>query len=211
MLELAQIPHEYEIVDILVDREARPEPFRSLSRPHYSEVPLLQDDGHVMAQSNAILWHLSMNFEVFGGQDVEENTRIREWLFWEANKIGLCLPHLRLARNYFPDDFPPGAVEWLQSRFDTDVGRLERELSDGRSYVMGSRLTIADLSISSYLFWANQAQVTVPPFTRRWLARIASQPRWQSPYRMLSPSSPYTTFGVIKTEFDPFEGGVGAC
>lgn len=205
MLELAEIPYDYEIVDILVDREARPEPFRSLSKPHYSEVPLLQDGDHVMAQSNAILWHLSSRFQVFGGQDLGESTRIHEWLFWEANKIGLSLPHLRLARNYFPEEFSAEAVEWLQSRYNNDSDRLERELSDGRSYLLGQRMTVADLSICSYLFWANQAQVAVPPFTRKWLARIASEPRWQSPYRMLSPSHAYTTFGLIKAEFDPLE------
>lgn len=202
-LALGQIEHDYEVVDILVDRNRRPEPFRSLSLPRFGEVPLLVSDGRVLVQSNAILVHLARKRRVFGGDDPVTMERAREWLFWEANRIGLSLPHLRLARNYYPEDFPAGAVEWLQSRYDADSVRLEHEFEDGRPFILGDSLTIADISICSYLFWSNQARVRVPSNTRAWLARIAALPGWMSPYRLLDPSEEYRTFGAVKDEFVP--------
>lgn len=203
LLALAGIEHDYEIVDILLDRERRPEPFRSLSLPRFGEVPLLVAGERVFVQSNAILIHLAGEFGVFGGDDPAQMERAREWLFWEANKLGLSLPHLRLARSYYPDDFPPGAVEWLQRRYAADSGRLERELEDGRPFILGDSLTIADLSLCGYFYWANQAAVEIRPRTHAWLSRISTQPGWKSPYNLLDPSGSYETFGKIKDEFIP--------
>jgi glutathione S-transferase len=203
MLCLAGIEHDYEVVDILIDRDRRPEPFKSLSLPRFGEVPLLVSDDEVFVQSNAILLYLANKLSVFGGLDPALMARAQEWLFWEANKLGLSLPHLRLARNYFPDDFSPGAVEWLQARYEADSSRLEQELEDGRAFVLGHMLTVADLSLCSYLFWANQASVRVKPRTAAWLARIAALPGWKSPYRLLDPSGSYETFGIVKDEFIP--------
>ena len=197
MLSLARIEHEYEVVDILLPRDERPEPFRSLSLSRFGEVPLLVSGIEVLAQSNSILVYLAERFSVYGADDPERAARIREWLFWEANKIGLSLPHLRLARNYFPDQFSADAIAWLQSRYEEDSRRLETELSDGRPFITGDTLSIADLSICSYFFWSNQAEVQVLPFSKAWLGRIAALPGWQPPYRLLSPATGYSTFGKI--------------
>ena len=203
MLTLAGVDHDYTIVDILVDRDHRPEPFRSLSLARFGEVPLLVSGQDVFVQSNAILLHLASDLGVLGGSDPNLMARAREWLLWEANKLGLSLPHLRLARNYFPDDFSAGAVEWLQARYDADSLRLEREFDDGRPFILGESPTIADCSLCGYLFWANQASVTVRPKTKAWLSRIATLPGWKSPYRLLDPSGTYETFGTVKNEFLP--------
>lgn len=203
MLTLASIDHDYEVVDILLDRDRRPEPFRSLSLARFGEVPLLVSGQDVLVQSNAILLHLADELGVLGGSNPSLMARAREWLLWEANKLGLSLPHLRLARNYFPGDFSSGAVDWLQARYDADSLRLERELDDGRPFVLGDAFTIADCSLCGYLFWANQASVAVRPKTEAWLSRIAALPGWKSPYRLLDPSGMYETFGAVKSEFLP--------
>jgi glutathione S-transferase len=203
MLTLANIDHDYEVIDIQLPRDKRPEPFRSYSLSRFGEVPVLLLDGHVLAQSNSILLYLAERYGVFAGNGPKAALRLREWLFWEANKIGLSLPHLRLARNYFPEEFPEGSVQWIQARYDEESTRLEKELSDGRRFVLGDDLSIADLSLCGYFFWSNQAEVQVLPKTRDWLARIASLPGWASPYRLLNPATDYQTFGRIKGEYIP--------
>lgn len=203
LLTFAKIDHEYEIVDIFIDRNSRPEPFRSLSLSHFGEVPLLVSDGRALAQSNAILIYLARKYRIFGGDDPGRLERAQEWLFWEANKIGLSLPQLRLARNYFPTDYPRGSIKWLQGRYDADSGRLEQELADGRRFILGDSLTIADISLCAYMFWVNQAHVRPLPKTCAWLGRIAAMPGWRSPYQLLDPSATYQTFGAVKEEFLP--------
>ncbi|WP_338495616.1 glutathione S-transferase family protein [Pseudomonas sp. WP18] len=203
MLDVAKVDYTYRQVDILVDRDARPEPFRTLSLARFGEVPLLTLDGAHYVQSNAILIELADALGLFGGSGRRGTVTCKEWLLWEANKIGLSLPHLRLARNYFPDDYPPGAVQWLASRFQEDVGRLDKELCDGRRYILDDELSIADFSLAGYLFWSNQAQVELPETVIAWLGRIASLDGWQSPYACLSQQPGYETFGLVKDEFDP--------
>ena len=58
---------------------------------------------------------------------------------------------------------------------------------DGRRYVVGDRLTIADLSLCGYLFWPDEigADWNQYPNVRDWLARIRGEPRWVHPYELM--------------------------
>jgi glutathione S-transferase len=40
---------------------------------------------------------------------------------------------------------------------------------------------VADVALCAYLFWADQAQVAVPPYLQGWLGRIAALPGWRHP------------------------------
>ncbi|WP_342119722.1 glutathione S-transferase family protein [Pseudoduganella sp. OTU4001] len=182
LLEVAALPYEYEEVDLRIDREARPEPFRSLAK--YGEVPLLVHDGQPYVQSNAILLHLAQHTQAFGGETPERLARCREWLFWEANRIGTCLPHLRFGQRFDPQGYPPGVLEWMRTRFDADIARLDEELSDGRAFLLGDSPSIADCAICGYMFWPEQAGVSYPPQVTAWLERIRALPGWRHPYDM---------------------------
>jgi glutathione S-transferase len=178
-LGLAGIAHRFEEVDILGQaREDRPEPFRSLAK--YGEVPLLVHDGQPYVQSNAILLHLAGYTKSFGGESEERLARMREWLFWEANRIGFSLPNLRWHMRFEPAE--PAVLDMLRRRFDADIARLDAEFSDGRAFILGDTPTVADASLCAYLFFADQAQVEVPAHVKGWLGRIAALPGWRHPY-----------------------------
>jgi glutathione S-transferase len=178
MLNLTQLPHEFEEVDLTVPRASRPEPFRSQAK--HGEVPLLLHAGRPYVQSNAILLHLAAHSGAFEGETPEEIERVREWLFWEANRIGFSLPNLRYLLNF--GGATPAVIAMLRQRLDADIARLEQEFADGRSFILGDGATVADLSLCAYLFWADQAQLALPPAVAGWLARIASLPGWRHPY-----------------------------
>jgi glutathione S-transferase len=178
MLNLAQVEHTYEEVDLKLARADRPEPFRSLSP--YGEVPLLVHDGRALAQSNAILLHLAAHTGAFDGESPARMERVREWLFWEANRLGFSLANLRFCLRFRPAE--PAVVAMLRARFDDDIARLDRELADGRDFIVGAVPTVADLSLCGYLYWADQAGVTVPMHVQGWLERISALPGWRAPY-----------------------------
>ncbi len=182
MLEVAALPYEYQEIDLRLDRAARPEPFRSLAR--YGEVPLLVHAGQPYVQSNAILLFLAQHTQAYGGETPERLARCREWLFWEANRIGTSLPHLRYGQRFDPQGYPPGVLDWMRTRFDADIARLEDELADGRAFVLGDTPTVADFSLCGYMFWPEQAQVSYPPMVSAWLERIRALPGWRHPYDM---------------------------
>ncbi|NRR29468.1 glutathione S-transferase family protein [Oxalobacteraceae bacterium] len=181
MLDIGALPYLYEEVDIFGPQALRPARFRALAK--FNEVPLLLHEGQAYVQSNAILCHLAQHTRRFGGESAARMDRVREWLFWEANRIGLSLPNLRYGLQFAPNDYPIGVLPWLRQRFDDDIARLEAEFSDGRQFILDDQASVADFALSGYLFWAAQARVTVPPALVEWLDRISAQPGWQPPHR----------------------------
>jgi glutathione S-transferase len=170
-LTIGQIPHEYEAVDIFLPRNQRPEPFKSLSA--FGEVPVLVLNGVAHAQSNAILILLAEHTKTLGGESAATLAKAREWLFWEANRVGFSLAHLRFARQ-----FAPQVVDWLQARFDADIARLAQEFLDGRPFILGDRVAIADFALCAYAFFAEQARVQLPIEVQDWLLRIRALKDW---------------------------------
>ena len=182
-LVLGDVSHEYRHVDLATPRAARPEEFRAASR--WDEVPALLVDGVPLVQSNAILQWLAESEGVLAGRPGDRQG-IREWLSWEANRIGFSLPNLRFARQFEPQ--PPAVLDWLAARCLRDLDVLNAQLAQ-HDYLLASGLTIADLSASAYLWWAADAGIDVQgwPHVAAWLARLAAQPGWQHPDSLMAP------------------------
>ena len=180
MLSLAGLPYAYQEIDLDQPREARPEPFRALAK--YGEVPLLVHDGRPYVQSNAILLHLAEYTGQFGGESQERLERVREWLFWEANRLGFSLANLRYGLKYASTGAATDGQVLLRNRFNADIERLEGELSDGRAFILGDTVSAADVSLCGYLYWPEQANVSLPPQVQAWLDRIGALPGWRHPY-----------------------------
>ncbi len=182
-LEQAGIRHAYEVVDIWADCSARNPEF--VARSRFCEVPLLVDEGRNLIQSDAILVYLARKFRVFGGESEQTLQACLEWLVWEANKIGLCLPQLRADRLFPQMALNPGAREWLLARYRHDIGVLDRELVDGRAFILGEDLSIADFSLCGYLMYADEAEIEVPAHVSGWLQRLRDLEGWQKPKQLL--------------------------
>ena len=187
-LTLIGIPFEQRPVDLNLPRDQRPEEFRRASM--FGEVPVLIDeDGLAVCQSNAILDHLARRYRKLDGTTPAAQTRVREWLAWEANRLAMSLPHLRFSRAFTPAGEVLEAY-WTQ-RMHADLDRLDRALRD-EEFLAGDAATIADLSCCGYLYWADQAALDLDPWPAvgAWLGRIRSLPRWQAPYDLLEARYP---------------------
>lgn len=184
---VAGIEHEYESVDIFQPREQRSAEFRRYAR--FGEVPLLldKDDGRAHVQSNAILLHLAREMAAHGGEDEQSLDSCAQWLVWEANKIGLCLPQIRSARKFGADEALEGAMPWLMARYEHDVGVLEQAFGDGRDWIIAQdQPSIADFSLCGYLVFADEAGLDVPERVQAWLDRLSALDGWQHPYALLA-------------------------
>lgn len=182
MFEVARVPHAYQEIDLRLERAERPEPFRSEAK--YGEVPLLIHDGQPYVQSNAILLHMAEHLKAFGGETQQRLERAREWLFWEANRIGFSMAHLRYGQKFDPTAYAGTVLPWFRNRYNADIERLAAELADGRAFLLDDQASIADFSICGYMYWPEQAQVDYPARVQAWLERIAALPGWRHPYRM---------------------------
>ena len=184
-LDSAGIKHKYELIDIFSERSARNPDF--VERSKFCEVPLLVDGGKNLIQSNAILIYIAKKYEIYGAEIETDLQDCLEWLVWEANKIGMCLPQLRADKKFKDLGFglSDGASEWLYNRYLHDVGVIDSELRDGRPYILGENLTIADFSLCGYLMYADEAEVDVPKNVENWLENLRQLDSWASPYEML--------------------------
>ena len=180
-LTLLGIDHEYRHVEVSAPREARRADWRAASR--FGEIPVLEVDGRAIVQSDAILLHLARTTGRLGWEI--DPDQLTEWLFWEANRIGLSLPNLRLHLKWGPR---AEAVEaWLRSRMEADLDRLDEALA-GRGFLMGETVSAADIACCAYLFYADQIALDLGrwPGVAAWLDRIRALPGWKHPYDLMT-------------------------
>ncbi|WP_395709939.1 glutathione S-transferase family protein [Reyranella sp.] len=82
----------------------------------------------------------------------------------------------------------PAVLAFLRRRLDDFLGILDGHLAD-RSFVIGERATIADISLMAYLsFPVHESGYDLAasrPAIAAWLARLAELPGWQAPYDLL--------------------------
>ncbi len=83
---------------------------------------------------------------------------------WEANRIGMCLPQLKEARRVNGAGFPPGALDWLRMRYDSDCQRFAVLLADG-PFLHGAAPGIGDCAVWGYAQWLAEP---VSRRRRRW-------------------------------------------
>jgi glutathione S-transferase len=149
------------------------------------EVPVLEHRGLKLTQSGVILDYLAETLGRFGPSVATERREILRWLLWDNHKLTSYTATLRFMRTFVKDP-DAGALAEFRRRAEAAWGVLNAHLA-GRRYVVGERLTIADLSICGYLFWPEEIGVdwAAYPGIADWLARIRSEPRWVHPYELM--------------------------
>ena len=161
------------------------------STPAYREInamgeaPVLEHRGVRLTQSGVILEYLAEALGRFGPDDAGERREVLRWLFWDNHKLTSYTATYRFMRTFVKG--PNEAVmKFLRGRAEIAWGVLNAHLS-GRRYVVGDRLTIADLSLCGYLFWPEEIGVewSAYPSLRDWLDRIRAEPRWVHPYELM--------------------------
>lgn len=178
-LALAGLPYVVHRVDIWAARETRPSGF--LAANPVGEVPMLLIDSMPFVQSGAILLEIATRFRCLGGESEAGLRRGRELLMWEANRIGMCLPQLRLASLVNGTGFPPAVLDWLKSRYSVDCARFD-SLLGGAPFFHGDAPGIGDCAIWGYTQWLDAADVKGSPSMNVWLERMRDLPGQRDPH-----------------------------
>jgi glutathione S-transferase len=180
-LEELSVPYTYQLVDLMTGAHKRAE-FTALN-PH-GRVPVLEDDGFILYESNAILLHLASRYGKgsYLGSGPEELALIHQWLFVQAfdlqpylQKAFVCKLYASLGQAFDADaharalrELPPGLTV------------LDQHLA-GKTHVVGDRFSIADIAIGEAIGVADFAGCDLGPYThiRAWLGRIGERPAFQ--------------------------------
>ena len=182
MLELAGADWAPRFVDYF-GGETRTPAYRAINA--MGEAPILEHRGRRLTQSGVILDYLAETLGRFGPRDADERREILRWQLWDNHKLTSYTATYRFMRT-FANNADPGALAEFRKRAETAWGVLDAHLA-GRTFAVGDRLTIADLSMCGYLYWPDEIGVdwSAYPNVAAWLARIAATPRWRHPYELL--------------------------
>src|SRR5262249_22708521 len=83
-LSLMGQPFAYKHVDLRAGAHKQPD-YLAINR--FGQVPALIDGDLKLCQSGSILLYLADKFGKMGGKTPEERARVREWLFWEFDRL----------------------------------------------------------------------------------------------------------------------------
>jgi glutathione S-transferase len=180
------LPFEPVFVDFF-NGATRDAAWRSSVNP-MGEAPVLEDGELVLTQSGVILTHLAEVHGRFGGQDAAERREVLRWLLFDNHKFTSYLATARFMRSFGPKPPDPAVLAWLRGRIDAAFGVVELHLAS-REFLVGAGPSIADFSLSGYLFYpAEETGIDLPqrwPAIHRWVQRLKALPGWADPYEAL--------------------------
>ena len=183
-LTLADQDWEPVFVDFF-NGETRTPAFRAINE--MGEVPVLVDGDTVLSQSGVILDYISSKSGKLGGKSAAERREVLRWMFWDNHRFSTQIGAARFLGNFLPEDQrPAGVIPFLQGRLKTACTVLNAHL-EGRSWIAGPALSIADLSCCGYLYYPEPFGFDRKdwPNIDAWLDRIAALPGWKHPYDMM--------------------------
>jgi glutathione S-transferase len=172
MLSLLDLPTELIFVD-LAKGEHKQADFLALNA--FGQVPVIDDQGVVLADSNAILLYLAQKY----GQgrwlpaDPVGAARVQRWLSVAAGPIAYGPAAARLITVF---GAPHNAQEVI-ARAHALLKVMDQELATSR-YLVGDEPTIADVAGYSYIAHAPEGNVALDEYAnvQAWLARIEALP-----------------------------------
>jgi glutathione S-transferase len=182
MLSLCRHPFSYIHVSLRDGAHKQPD---YLVKNRYGQVPALRDGQTYFVQSAAILLHLSETLAKFDGKTTLEKGRIREWLFWQWDKLALPIYRLR-ARNKGVRQFGDEIRVLYDTEAKAALAMLEQELSKNE-WVAGKKVTVADIGIYSVVRYCSDANVELAhyPAVLRWKLRMETLPGFATPEQLL--------------------------
>jgi len=152
------------------------------------EVPVLDDGARRLTQSGVILTYLAAKHGAFGGESEDERLEVLRWLLFDNHKFTSYFASYRFMKAFGPAAPDPAVMAWLRGRLDGAFGIVDKHLAGAR-YLVGDAPTIADISLSGYLFYpvAESGYEVAGRFPNiaAWLERVRAMPGWANPYDVL--------------------------
>ncbi|MGH8789331.1 MAG: glutathione S-transferase family protein [Cupriavidus necator] len=164
----------YRLVDVdLRGGEQRSEAFLRLNP--FGQVPVLDDDGVVVGDSNAILVYLATRYDDgrWLPRDPVGAARVQRWLSVAAGDIAFGPAAARLGVLFGRPVAMDDAIARAQRLFT-----LMETLLAGQGFLAADHATIADVAAYSYIARAEEGNVPLAPYPalNAWLRRIEALP-----------------------------------
>lgn len=154
-------------------------------------VPILVEAHRTLWETDAIAHRLS---ELAGSDFWPTDVRIAEmimWLSWSAHHLNRAAGDLyfeRVVRPTFSNErAPPAAIEEALREFRDHAAVLDAQL-EGRTWLVGNRISYADFRVATALPFADAAGLPLAEFPRvkRWHDSLLAIDAWRAPFAGLT-------------------------
>jgi glutathione S-transferase len=157
------------------DRSNREEVLGGLS-PALRVPTVVLDDGRSLGESGAILWYFGEGTR-FVPDEPFERAQVLQWMFFEQYDHEPAIAVVRFwVTHGRADEFADRLPERMEAGHKA-LQAMERHL-DGNEYLVGNRLTLADIALFAYTHVADEGDFDLQPYRaiRAWLDRVAAEP-----------------------------------
>ncbi|WP_420403376.1 glutathione S-transferase family protein [Nisaea sp.] len=170
--DLLGLDYRFVDVDIMTGESRTPE---FLAVNPAGQVPAVDfGGGRTLAQSNAVLVCLAEGTSLLPA-DVFDRAKVLEWLFWEQYSHE---PYVAVCRFQMVYEGKPAEERegWRVTKAEAALDHMERQLA-GKPFLVGTRLTIADISLLAYTRLAGEGGFDLAgrPKLGAWIARCESE------------------------------------
>lgn len=187
MLNLIGADWQPVYVDFFKGGETRTPKYRAEVN-EMGEVPVLVHGAKKLSQSGVILTYLAKRSGKFQPQGEDEELEALRWIIFDNQKVNGFLGPYRFLKNFAKTPGDPAVMAFLKGRIDAHLAILDKRL-EGRSWMIGDRPTIADLSLCAYLYFSpEEFGFDIPGQHKNiaaWLDRIKALPGWKHPYDLM--------------------------
>lgn len=186
MLQLTGADWEPVFVDFFNGATRKPEYREDVNE--MGEAPVLAHGGRKLSQSGVILTYLAERLGQFAPQGEDEKLEAMRWIIFDNQKVNGFLGPYRFLRTLAKPKGDPAVLEFLKMRIVNNLAIVDKRLAT-HSFLLGERPTIADLSMTGYLYYpAEEFGFDIAADNKnigRWLERIKALPRWKHPYELM--------------------------
>ena len=147
-------------------------------------VPVIEDKGFVLWESNAIVRHLSQKYGRGGLSPGDEETYARadQWMDWSLTTIYrdlIAICFLGLIRTP-AQDRNPAEIKQAAERIGRNLAILDRQLGS-RQFVVGLDLSIADIALGTLMYRYYNLAIERPRLVNveAWYERLTRRPAYR--------------------------------
>jgi glutathione S-transferase len=192
---LHELGLEYECRPILPRSGETQTPEYTALNPR-QKIPLLEDGDFTIGESAAIAAYLSNTYGTSDNALIPSGPREYatwlEWCFYAATELDATSLYVMRRHGALKHIYgeAPAALHSAAQYFATQLRHAEQALQDGRLFLVGGRLTTADMLLITCLDWAVSYRVGVTAACRAYLERITSRPAYRDAAAVNAPSTP---------------------
>lgn len=164
--------------------ETQTDEFKRLNPRH--KIPVLRHRSFVLTESAAIIQYLSETFPnprvMHVPSDAQSRAALNEWCYFiiselDASSLYVVRRHEALKQIYGE---APTAVQSAKDYFLHNIETMASRIGSGNPYLLGDRLSIADVLLMTCLDWAVLCGIPLSEPLSQYRQRLAQRPAYQA-------------------------------